>query len=78
MEQKQLKLESNITQALLIGLIVGNAVYVGRDIAVSDYSLLTWGSIALIVSVSGIYLIHAHNLFSKIYFPILLIINAIM
>jgi signal transduction histidine kinase len=78
LEQHQLKLESNIMQALLIGLIVGNAVYVARDIAVSDYSLLTLGSVILIIlSASGIYLIRAFDIFSKVYFPLLLIIHAI-
>lgn len=77
LEQQQLKLESNITQALLIGLIVGNAVYVGRDIVVSDYSFLTWGSIVLILlSTSGIYLMRVLQIFSKVYFPLLLVIHA--
>ncbi|WP_448518528.1 histidine kinase dimerization/phospho-acceptor domain-containing protein [Rhodoflexus sp.] len=78
MEQQQLKLESNITQALMIGLIGSNSIYLVRDILVSDYSVLTWGSVLLVLfSATSIYLIRVHQLFEKIYFPALLIIHAI-
>lgn len=78
MEQHRLKLESNITQALLIGLSAGNAAYIVRDVAVSDYSILTWGSVLLVaVSMAGIYLIRVHQLFEVLYFPLLLLIHGL-
>lgn len=76
MEQQQQKLESNIVQALLIGLLAGNTVYLVRDILVSDYSPLTWGSLLLIVlSACGILLIRVYGLFRYVYFPVLLLVQ---
>ncbi|MDW8205077.1 MAG: hypothetical protein RMJ87_08630 [Cytophagales bacterium] len=79
MEQNhRLKLESNITQALLVGLLLGNLAYIVRDVVVTDYSILTAGSIILVLlSATGLYLIRVYQLFEKLYFALLLLIHLI-